>query len=235
MLSVDQLSSGYGDLQVLWGVDIAVREGEVVVLAGPNGAGKSTLIRTVAGVIRPIGGKIHFAGEDVTSRSHSRRLRSGIGWVPEGRLLYDDLTVAENLRLSAFMAGLSKKDYGSGLDTAFAVFPELEDWLQMRAGRLSGGQQQILAVARAVVRQPRLILLDEPSVGLAPMIVSRIGEQLARMKDAGVGVLIAEQNVSWLEGVADQVVILNGGRFAGRVEPRMLGSREFFRQAYLSV
>lgn len=235
LLNLKEVESGYGDLQILWGINLSVAAGKVTAIAGPNGAGKSTLLKTIVGTIPLISGNINFDGKDVSQQSQSKRLRQGISFVPEGRLLFDDLTVYENLRLAAYMAGQDRSEFTVNLEKVLKLFPEINTWIQVLAGRLSGGQQQIVAVARAIVRSPRLILLDEPSVGLAPMVIQRIGDQLQKMKDSGIGVLIAEQNVQWLENVADEVVILTGGRITDNVSPKMLGSREFLRKAYLSV
>lgn len=235
LLNLKEVESGYGDLQILWGINLSVAAGKVTAIAGPNGAGKSTLLKTIVGTIPLISGNINFDGKDVSQQSQSKRLRQGISFVPEGRLLFDDLTVYENLRLAAYMVGQDRAEFTVNLEKVLKLFPEINTWIQVLAGRLSGGQQQIVAVARAIVRSPRLILLDEPSVGLAPMVIQRIGDQLQKMKDSGIGVLIAEQNVQWLENVADEVVILTGGRITDNVSPKMLGSREFLRKAYLSV
>ena len=235
LLNLKEVESGYGDLQILWGINLSVAAGKVTAIAGPNGAGKSTLLKTIVGTIPLNSGNIDFDGKDISQQSQSKRLRQGISFVPEGRLLFDDLTVYENLRLAAYMAGQDRSEFTVNLEKVLKLFPEINTWIQVLAGRLSGGQQQIVAVARAIVRSPRLILLDEPSVGLAPMVIQRIGDQLQKMKDSGIGVLIAEQNVQWLENVADEVVILTGGRITDNVSPKMLGSREFLRKAYLSV
>jgi branched-chain amino acid transport system ATP-binding protein len=235
LLNLTEVESGYGDLQILWGINLTVAAGKVTAIAGPNGAGKSTLLKTIVGTIPLNSGKIQFDGKDVSQQSQSKRLRQGISFVPEGRLLFDDLTVYENLRLAAYMVGQDRSEFTVNLEKVLKLFPEINTWIQVLAGRLSGGQQQIVAVARAIVRSPRLILLDEPSVGLAPMVIARIGDQLQKMKESGIGVLIAEQNVQWLENVADEVVILTGGRITDNVSPKMLGSREFLRKAYLSV
>jgi branched-chain amino acid transport system ATP-binding protein len=235
LLNLTEVESGYDDLQILWGINLSVAAGKVTAIAGPNGAGKSTLLKTIVGTIPLNSGKIEFDGKDVSQQSQSKRLRQGISFVPEGRLLFDDLTVYENLRLAAYMVGQDRSEFTVNLEKVLKLFPEINTWIQVLAGRLSGGQQQIVAVARAIVRSPRLILLDEPSVGLAPMVIQRIGDQLQKMKDSGIGVLIAEQNVQWLENVADEVVILTGGRITDNVPPKMLGSREFLRKAYLSV
>ena len=235
LLNLTEVESGYGDLQILWGINLSVAAGKVTAIAGPNGAGKSTLLKTIVGTIPLNSGNIQFDGKDVSQQSQSKRLRQGISFVPEGRLLFDDLTVYENLRLAAYMVGQDRSEFTVNLEKVLKLFPEINTWIQVLAGRLSGGQQQIVAVARAIVRSPRLILLDEPSVGLAPMVIQRIGDQLQKMKESGIGVLIAEQNVQWLENVADEVVILTGGRITDNVSPKMLGSREFLRKAYLSV
>lgn len=235
LLNVESVDAGYGDLQVLWGVNLGVEQGKVCVVAGPNGAGKSTLLKVVSGTVRAMAGRIEIDDADVTRWTHAKRLRGGVAWVPEGRLLFDDLSVAENLRMSAFMSGAKRKEFAQRLQEVTEVFPELEKWLSVRAGQLSGGQQQIVVIARALIRKPRLILMDEPSVGLAPMVVARMGEQLRVMSALGAGILVAEQNVAWLESVADDVLVLSGGRVSARVEPQVLGSRDFLRQAYLSV
>jgi len=235
LLNLTEVESGYGDLQILWGINLSVSAGKVTAIAGPNGAGKSTLLKTITGTIPLNSGNINFDGTDISKQSQSKRLRQGISFVPEGRLLFDDLTVFENLRLAAYMAGQDRSEFMVNLEKVLKLFPEINTWIQVLAGRLSGGQQQIVAVARAIVRSPRLILLDEPSVGLAPMVIQRIGDQLQKMKESGIGVLIAEQNVQWLENVADEVVILTGGRITDNVSPKMLGSREFLRKAYLSI
>ena len=235
LLNLTDIESGYDDLQILWGVNLAVSAGKVTAIAGPNGAGKSTLLKTIVGTIPLYSGKITLDDKEISQLSQSKRLSQGISFVPEGRLLFDDLTVFENLRLAAYMAGQPRSEFMPNLEKVLELFPEIEKWIEVLAGRLSGGQQQIVAVARAIVRSPRLILLDEPSVGLAPMVIQRIGDQLNKMKEIGIGVLIAEQNVQWLENVADEVVILTGGRITDNVSPKMLGSREFLRKAYLSV
>lgn len=235
LLSIENLDAGYGDLQVLWGIGLSVDRGSICVVAGPNGAGKSTLLKVVAGTVRTMAGRIEIDEADVTRWKHAKRLRTGVAWVPEGRLLFDDLSVADNLRLSSYMSGAGRKEFPDRLREVTEVFPELEKWLPRSAGQLSGGQQQIVVIARALIRKPALILLDEPSVGLAPMVVARMGEQLRAMSSQGVGILVAEQNVAWLESAADDVLVLSGGRVSARVEPQMLGSRDFLRQAYLSV
>lgn len=235
LLNLGNVQSGYGDLQVLWGVDLSVTTGKVTVIAGPNGAGKSTLLKTIIGNLPLFSGTISLEGKDLSKVSQSKRLRGGISYVPEGRLLFNDLSVRENLRLAAFMASQDRAEFESNLNKVLSLFPEINKWIEVLAGRLSGGQQQIVAVARAIIRNPKLILLDEPSVGLGPMVIERIGDQLAKMKDIGVGVLIAEQNVQWLQNVADDVVILTGGRITNRTEPKLLGSPDFIRHAYLSA
>lgn len=235
LLEVEDVCAGYGDLQVLWDVSVALPTGGIVVVAGPNGAGKSTLLRTIAGTIRPTAGTIRFDGTDVTRWRHSRRLNSGIGWVPEGRLLFDEITVEENLRMSARMAGLKGTALAESLDATAEVFPELLEWLPRPAGQLSGGQQQIVAIARALVRRPRLMLLDEPSVGIAPRIVGMMADKLQQMSSLGVGILVAEQNVAWLADIATESIVLRGGRVAYRADGAVLASRDFMRDVYLSV
>jgi len=236
LLSVDNLGAGYGELQVVWDVSFKVEPGQVVVLAGPNGAGKSTLLKAIAGTLRPLSGSVTIADRDVTTWSHSKRLRSGIGWVPEGRLLFDELPVEENLRMSARLAGIrTKDDFQSSLETTIEVFPELVEWLARPAGQLSGGQQQIVAVARGLIRRPKLMLLDEPSVGIAPRVISMMSQRLEQMASFGVGILIAEQNVAWLSRIADEAIVIRGGEVVHREVGSVLGSRDFMRDVYLSV
>lgn len=235
LLEINEVQSGYGDLQVLWGVSLSVDQGKVTVIAGANGAGKSTLLKSITGTIPLYSGSVKLAGEEIGRASQSKRLKRGISYVPEGRLLFNDLSVRENLRLAAFMVRQSRAEFEVNLEKVLELFPEVKTWINVLAGRLSGGQQQIVAVARAIVRNPKLILLDEPSVGLGPMVVKRIGDQLLKMKEIGVGVLVAEQNVQWLKDVADDVLILAGGRVTGTTSPDLLGSPDFVKRAYLSA
>lgn len=210
LLSGSHLSSGYGSVRAMWDVDLEVKRGEVTCVLGPNGAGKTTLCLAVAGALRCWEGQIHLGGEDVTNQTPEARARSGIGHVPQGRRVFPDLTVDENLEVARFAAGGR-----ASVETewfVYELFPKLTELKKATAGRLSGGEQQMLAVGRALMTEPQLLVLDEPSLGLAPLLVNNLYSAIARIRDRGVSILLVEQAVSAALGVADQVTILESGR-----------------------
>jgi ABC-type branched-subunit amino acid transport system ATPase component len=208
MLAIEGLTAGYGRAQVLHGVDLTVAAGEVVALMGRNGMGKTTLLRRCMGLLPARGGSIRFGGADVTSSSTCRIVRAGMGYVPQGREIFDDFSVADNLRLS--LLGCAKTDLPAALFTWFPLLAERRD---QRAGTLSGGEQQMLAIARALAPGPGLLLLDEPSEGIQPSLVHAIGEQLAAIvKETGLSLLLIEQNVDLVTMLAHRVAFMTRGR-----------------------
>jgi branched-chain amino acid transport system ATP-binding protein len=221
MFELRRLSAGYGQGTVLDDVTLAVPDGVTVALLGPNGAGKTTLLRVAAGLLRPQTGEVVLDGRDITGDSADIRARTGICLVPEGRGVFPALTVAENLRLQA---GGRQAD----LDPAFQAFPVLRQRRRQLAGTLSGGQQQMLALARVFLARPRLVLIDEASMGLAPKLVDEIFEAMEQLAAAGIGLLVVEQYVSRALALADYVYLLNKGRVTFVGEPAELDSDEVF-------
>jgi ABC-type branched-subunit amino acid transport system ATPase component len=208
MLAIEGLTAGYGRAQVLHGVDLTVAAGEVVALMGRNGMGKTTLLRRCMGRLPARGGSIRFGGADVTASSTCRIVRAGMGYVPQGREIFDDFSVADNLRLS--LLGCGRVDLPQAL---FRWFPLLAERRDQRAGTLSGGEQQMLAIARALVPEPKLLLLDEPSEGIQPSLVHAIGEQQAAIVRAtGLSLLLVEQNVDLVTMLAHRVAFMARGR-----------------------
>ncbi len=207
MLEVDRLDSRYGRIPALAGVSLNVGAGELVALVGANGAGKSTLLRAISGVQPSCGGAIRFDGEDL-ARSHARqRVQMGIVQVPEGRQVFGPMTVEDNLRLGAFARGAR-----DGLTRIFSIFPVLAEKRRELAGNLSGGQQQMLAIGRALMAQPRLLLLDEPSMGLAPRLVAEIFSRIVALKTLGTTILLVDQNARAALGIADRGYVMETGR-----------------------
>jgi urea ABC transporter ATP-binding protein UrtE len=208
MLAIKGLSGGYGDSQVLHGVDLEVAAGEVVALMGRNGMGKTTLLRRCMGLLPARAGAIRFDGGDITHLATHRIVRAGVGYVAQGREIFDDLSVADNLRLS--LLGCARTAVPAALYDWFPILAERSD---QRAGTLSGGEQQMLAIARALAAEPKLLLLDEPSEGIQPSLVHAIGEQLgAIVKATGLTLLLVEQNVDLVTTLADRVVFMDRGR-----------------------
>ena len=213
-LTVSGLRVSYGAVAVLHDVALEVRPGEIVSVIGGNGAGKTTLLKTIAGVLRPTAGRISTDGLDITGRPSWRVARHGIALVPEGRGVFGDQSVRDNLRLGA-LARASGRDAGtlrSDLDAALALFPALVEKLELPAASLSGGQQQMLAVARGLMARPRLMLLDEPSLGLAPMLVREIFVAIQRLREQGVTILLVEQMAAQALALADRAFVLERGR-----------------------
>lgn len=233
VLEVSGLHTGYGDLMVLSGLDLTVIPGKTTVLLGPNGAGKTTLMRAIAGTLPIVKGEVRLDGRVLNSVPTHARLREA-AWVPEGRLLFSDFTVRDNLFLSARAADAARH-FPDALAECIDLFPVLRDKLSSTAGSLSGGQQQMVAIARAIVRRPRLLLLDEPSMGLAPLVLRDIRRALEQLQGSGMSVLVAEQNVPWLEGIVDSVVVLGGGKAVVSGGEEILRDREAVRAVYLGT
>ncbi len=234
ILVVRDLESGYGEMRVLWGVSMEVERGSISVVLGPNGAGKTTLMKTLMGIVRPWRGRVIFDGRDVTYAPPHVKVRLGMTLVPEGRRLFPDLTVEENLVLGAYVHGCRLEKVRDMLDVVYSLFPVLRERRRQKAGTLSGGQQQMLAIARALMARPRLLLLDEPSQGIAPKLAMDIFMALKELRDShGVTVLLVEQNVAAALKVADYVYVMEMGRVVKSGEPGQVLRDESFRRAYL--
>jgi branched-chain amino acid transport system ATP-binding protein len=233
MLAIEKLTSRYGRIEVLHGVSCEVQQGEIVTLVGSNGAGKSTLLRAISGVQPVASGSIRFDGKTIKSLSAHARVARGIAQVPEGRQVFSPLSVEDNLRLGAYR----RHDTGiaSDLDKVYATFPALADKRGIAAGSLSGGQQQMLAIGRALMTRPKLLLLDEPSMGLAPLLVDQIFAIIADLKKSGLTVLLVEQNAYAALAIADRGYVMETGRITmGGTGASLLGD-ERVRLAYLGV
>jgi branched-chain amino acid transport system ATP-binding protein len=210
LLAIDALEVNYDSVAAVKGIDLTVGEGEVVALLGANGAGKSTTLRTISGLIRPRRGTIRFAGERIDRLPPARIVRLGIAHCPEGRRVFGGLTVAENLRLGA-AARADRASLPADRERMYQLFPILRERMHQPAGTLSGGEQQMLALARAMMARPTLLLLDEPSLGIAPIVVQAIFRTLAELKEAGVAMLLVEQNMSLALDLADRAYVLTTG------------------------
>ncbi len=237
MLEIRDLHAGYGKLPVLDAIDVDVADGEFVAILGPNGAGKSTLLKTIAGVHAPSRGTISLFGKRIGKLKASQRIRRGLGTIPEGRQLFADMTVRENLILGAYARiGLTvPKTLDADLQNVFDVFPRLRERQKQSAGSLSGGEAQMLAIGRALMGQPRLLLCDEPSLGLAPMLVREMLNSLSKLRERGITVLMADQNALAVLQMADRGYVLDSGRVVAQGPSRELLADERLRAAYLGV
>jgi branched-chain amino acid transport system ATP-binding protein len=231
LLEVQDLHVHYGHIQALRGISLGVDEGEVVAILGANGAGKTTLMRTLSGLIAPRGGNIRFAGRDITGLDASKIVRLGIAQSPEGRRVFGTLSVAENLRLGGFTR--TPRETEASCDDVYRIFPRLHERRAQLAGTLSGGEQQMLAIGRALAARPRLLLLDEPSLGLAPLIVRGIFQVLAQVRATGVTILLVEQNARMALKLADRGYVLETGRIGHAGSSRELLQSPEIQAAYL--
>jgi branched-chain amino acid transport system ATP-binding protein len=232
VLEVDALHAGYGPAEVLFGVSLTLRRGEVVALMGRNGAGKSTTLKAIMGLLPARGGRVRFQGADITGLPPFRIARLGLGYVPEDRRIFTDLTVFENLEVGRRAA----RDRAAWTpDRLFAVFPNLAEMRNRRASAMSGGEQQMLTIARTLMGNPDAVLLDEPSEGLAPVIVEQMAEAVLRMKAEGIAVLLSEQNLDFAAAVSDRAYVIEKGgiRYQGTMEA--LEADDGARAAYLTV
>jgi len=234
LLTLDRVSAGYRRLQVLHDVSMRVEQGEIVALVGANGAGKTTLLRAISGLIGVTGGTITFEGQRIDGLRPERIVRLGLVHVPEGRALFGPLTVMENLQMGAYTRR-DRAELASSLDEVFTLFPVLAQRRNQRADTMSGGEQQMLAIARALMARPRLLSLDEPSIGLAPNLVTAVLEAVTRIRDTGVTVLIVEQNATHALRISDRAYVLESGNITIEGRGPDLVDDPRVRTAYLGM
>jgi branched-chain amino acid transport system ATP-binding protein len=233
MLDIRGLRGGYGAVEVLRGIDLEIRAGEIVAILGSNGAGKSTFNNTVCGLIPSSAGRIAFDGRDITRSRAADIVAAGLVQVPEGRRVFPDLTVRENLMLGSYRRGRANRE--RNIERALAVFPRLAGRMPQRAGTLSGGEQQMLAIGRGLMAEPRLLILDEPSLGLAPLLVEEMFALVARLNGEGLAILLVEQNVAQSLEVARRAYVLENGACAFQGTSAELLARPDLKRAYLGV
>ena len=235
MLKVEGLNAGYGAVNILWDVSFELKDGEVVAILGPNGAGKTTMVRAITGMIKPASGSIVFDGEELCKKPSRYILDKGIVQVPEGRQLFTEMTVLENLQMGAF-SKQTKEHFQENLAKCYKWFPKLEERSKQAAGTLSGGEQQMVAVARAIIGMPKLLILDEPSLGLAPNIVDDILNVAKTMaKESGISVLLVEQDITKALATADRGYVVENGHVALQGTAAELSVNEHVKKAYLGI
>jgi len=234
MLELGGVTAGYGHFTALWDVALRVERGEAVAVVGPNGAGKTTLLRVISGILPVRAGALTFDGAALAGRPAHEVVAHGIAHVPEGRRLFPALSVAENLKMGAYLPA-ARAHYRESLERVWALFPVLAERKAQRAGSLSGGEQQMLAIGRALMSRPRLILLDEPSMGLAPVMVLRLFELIRRIRAEGYTILVVEQNVRQVLKLVDRAYLLEVGRIKMEGRAAELAEQDFVRKAYVGL
>ncbi len=232
ILSIHDLSVNYGGIEAVKGISFDVHEGEIVTLIGANGAGKSSTLRTIAGLVKPSGGTINFRGDNITGRDATTIVKKGITLVPEGRHIFPDLTVLENLKVGAY---LRSDDISGDIQWVYDLFPRLRERSWQAGGTLSGGEQQMLAVGRALLARPKLIMMDEPSLGLAPLVVRDIFEIIRQINRQGVSILLIEQNANMALKVADSAYVMETGCITLSGAGKDLLNNEAVKKAYLGT
>jgi branched-chain amino acid transport system ATP-binding protein len=234
MLELTRVTAGYGSFTALWDVNVRVTMGEAVAVVGPNGAGKTTLMRVISGLVPPRVGEIAFDGVSLAGKRPHEIVAHGIAHVPEGRRIFPALTVVDNLKMGAFLPS-ARRAFAESLGRVYALFPVLAERHHQRAGSLSGGEQQMLAIGRALMSRPKLILLDEPSMGLAPVMVLRLFDLIRRIREEGYTILIVEQNVRQVLRLVDRAYLLEVGRIAVEGRADELSEQDFVRKAYVGL
>lgn len=232
MLKVNEVNAYYGDLQALWGISLHVDDGELVALVGPNGAGKTTTLKVITGLLRYASGEVNFNDHDFSGRPAHKIVELGISQVPEGGRIFTGMSVLENLELGAFVPS-ARKTKDQTLEGVFEIFPRLKERQNQRAGTLSGGERQMLAIGRALMSKPKLLLLDEPSFGLAPILIELMFDMIAEINRQGVTILLVEQNVRAALELAQRAYVIENGRIVGEGKGDALLSFESIRSAYL--
>jgi branched-chain amino acid transport system ATP-binding protein len=232
LLEVKGIDVSYGDIQVLWDVSLTVEEGAIVALLGANGAGKTTLLKTISGLIKASKGEVLLGSRPLTNASPKQIVEKGIVQVPEGRRLFSSLTVIENLKLGAYIAK-ARANYAQSLERVFSLFPVLKNRQEQKAGSLSGGEQQMLAIGRAIMTQPQILMLDEPSLGLSPIMVRTIFQMIGTLNEQKTTILMVEQNVNQALKIAHQAYILKTGKIVMSGKGEELLANEKIGEAYL--
>lgn len=233
LLRVSNLAAGYGDVQVLWGVDLTVKQGEIVSIVGPNGTGKTTLLLAISGMVKPKSGEVIFDGEDITGVSADQIVRKRIAHVPEGRRLFPTLSVRDNLLLGAYARECSSAEIARDLDYVFDTFPILAERSNQVATTMSGGEQQMCAIGRGIMARPRLLIIDELSLGLAPKAVELLAESLAKINRAGISILLVEQDVATAFELAQTGYVIESGRVRMSGDTKMLMEDPSVQAAYM--
>ena len=234
LLQVDGLEAGYGDVQVLWGISLKVARGTMTTLLGANGAGKTTSLRAITGALRPRGGKVTFAGDDVTWLSAHGKTARGLVLVPEGRQLFGNMSVEENLEMGAY-SRRARQHFSTQLEQVYTLFPRLKERRDQKAGTFSGGEQQMLAIARGLMAVPEILIIDELSLGLAPVVVQQLADTLKALKAAGVTVLLVEQNLHLALALSDYAYVIAEGRSFLEGPSNEVAAKPEIRQAYLGL
>ena len=232
MLKLEDVSVNYGAIEALTGISMHVEQGEVVTLIGANGAGKTTTLRTITGLLEPRSGRVSFEGEDISGKATHKLVAKGISMAPEGRGVFANLSVRENLQMGAYLSN-NKREIAADMERAFQMFPRLKEREAQKAGTLSGGEQQMLAIGRALMSNPRLLLLDEPSLGLAPLIVHIIFEAIDEIKTKGTTILLVEQNAHAALKHSDRGYVLETGRIVMEGPSKDLAADPKIKEAYL--
>jgi branched-chain amino acid transport system ATP-binding protein len=235
LLKANELHVSYGRVKVLDGISLGVAQGELVTLLGPNGAGKSTLVKTLSGLLKPHGGTIEFNGRRIDEMEPDAIARLGLSQCPEGRSLFIDLIVADNLKLGAYIFKKDGNKVKSRLERIYELFPILRERAKQKAGTMSGGQQQMLVIGRALMAEPKLLILDEPSLGLAPLIIDKLFETIRTIHEEGITVLLVEQNAIKSLGIADRGYVLESGKVVLSGSKSELYGNEDVRRAYLGI
>ena len=233
LLAVEGLDAGYGDVQVLWGISLGVARGEAVALVGSNGAGKTTLLRTISGMLPARGGRVLFAGRDITSLPPDRRVALGLAHVPEGRQVFAGMSVRENLLMGAYTRQGGRAAVQADLDQVYSLFPVLADRKEQLAGTMSGGEQQMLAIGRGLMSRPKMLLLDEPSLGLAPILVTAIFKMIQTIHQKGMTILLVEQNARMALKIASRAYVLEIGQIVLEGDSDTVRRSPVVQEAYL--
>jgi branched-chain amino acid transport system ATP-binding protein len=234
ILEVDAIEAGYGEVQVLWGVSLRVPKGQLTTIVGANGAGKTTTLRALSGLIKPFGGRVRMAGEDVTAMPAFARAQRGLVMVPEGRQLFPNMTVMENLEMGAF-SPRARRNQAANLERVFTLFPRLKERAYQKANTFSGGEQQMLAVGRGLMAEPQVLMIDELSLGLSPLLAQQLFASLKLLRDEGATILLVEQNVHLSLALSDYAYVLAEGRVFIEGPAREVAEHGEIRTAYLGL